>query len=255
MKLKVLLAVILFFPGLNLWSQQDTIKPKKIEWDYEYKNVGKISVIALALSNLSLSYERSFKPRWTAGLYAGYKFSGGTPTLFGLDSTSISMSTDGIKGFSFTPELRYYLKSCENQSPNGFYAGLYFRYTNYKTGARFNYYPNFPDKSEVNHIGSDISMNEVGVGVMLGYQLLIKDRFIVDFIIIGPRKSWVNMKYEFDNDVPEEFLTELEKNLQSIVDRFGFDHEVDIDKSGIKDAKFSFNFANVRFAISVGYAF
>ena len=239
----------------NMVAQNDTIHPKKTTWDYEYKNIGKIGVIALALSNISLSYEKSFKPRWTAGLNAGYKFSGVTPNIFGLDSTSISISTDGIKGFSITPELRYYIKSCENQSPNGFYTGLYFRYTNYKTGAKINYYPNFPEKDVVHYFGSDASLNEIGVGLMLGYQLLIKDRFIVDFIIIGPRRSWINMKYEFDDNVSEEFLTELEKNLQSIVDRFGFDYDVKLDKSGLRDAKFSFSLNQVRFAISLGYAF
>jgi len=246
--------MLLIFSTCN-WAQQDTTKSQKSTWDYDYKNVVKIGVIAAAFSNISVSYERSIKPRWTVGLNAGYKYKGDTPTLFGLDSTSITMTQTGINGFSITPETRYYLKSCENQSPNGFYVSLYMRYVNYSTAVNFIYYPNYPDKEVVNNIGANATLNEFGIGFMLGYQLLIKERFIVDFIIIGPRRSWINMKYEFDNNVSEEFLTTLEGKLQEVVDRFGFDHEVNIEKSGSREAKYSFNFTNVRFGISLGYAF
>jgi hypothetical protein len=90
---------------------------------------------------------------------------------------------------------------------------------------------------------------------MVGYQLLIKKRFIIDFIIIGPRKSWVTMNYEFDDSVSEEFLSELESKLQDIVDRFGFDREVKLETSGNRQADYSFSFNTMRFGISLGYSF
>jgi hypothetical protein len=236
-------------------AQNDSLLTPMKKWDYEYKNVGKIGVTAAVFNNISLNYERSFKPKWTVNLNAGFMFNGGTPSFFEIDSTSISLSTDGIRGYSITPDLRYYLKSCENQSPNGFYAAFYLKYTNYKTGASFNYYPNYPETDELDYFGADASLSEFGVGLMLGYQLLIKERFVVDFIIIGPRKSWVNMNYSFDDNVSEAFLTTLENKLQDVVNRFGIDHEVNIEKSGFKDIKYSFNFTGVRFGIALGYAF
>jgi hypothetical protein len=254
MKNLYLIIISIFFCQI-LWAQGDTLSKATKTWDYTYKNVGKIGVTAAVFNNISLSYERSFKPRWTASLNAGYMVNSGIPNALGIDSSSISVSTNGIKGFTITPDVRYYIKSCENHSPNGFYAALYFRYANYRTAANFNYYSNYPETSVVNYFNADASYNEFGVGLMLGYQLLIKERFVVDFIIIGPRKSWVKMKYSFDDNVSEEFLTELENSLQDIVDRFGFDYDVNVNKSGVKDVEYSFSFTSIRFAISLGYAF
>lgn len=254
MKNTILLFAAIFLINMGIYAQKDSTVSKKPAWDYQYKNVAKINGIAMALKNVSLTYERSIKPRLTGIIGVGYKFSGGTPSFFKKNSTNFSFGTDGIKGITITPELRYYLKSCENQTPNGFYASIYFRYAYYKSGLDFTYYPNYPDKEEVKFY-VDARFDEFGVGFLLGYQLLIKERFVIDFMIIGPRQSWITMKYEFDDNVSEKFLTELEEYLQDIVDRFGIDHKVEIDKTGVKDAKVSFNFTNVRFGISLGYSF
>lgn len=255
MKTRNLIIITLLFLCFNAWAQKDSTKTRKPAWDYEYKNVGKIGGTAAIFNNISLTYERSFKPRWTVGLNASYLVKTGIPSLFGIDSTSISISTDGIKGFAITPELRYYIKSCENQSPNGFYAGFYLKYANYYSGMQFNYYPNPPSTDLAEYARADVGYSEFGVGLMVGYQLLIKERFIIDFIIIGPRKSWVTMNYEFDDSVSDEFLAELESSLQDIVDRFGFDHEVNLEKSGNRKADYSFSFNTMRFGISLGFAF
>lgn len=255
----LLLLFFYFFLSQNILPQQDSAQYKNTpwsnHWEYDYKNVAKISLTALAFSNISLSYERSFRPRWTISLNAGYKFSGGTTNLLGMDSTSISISTAGIKGFSVTPELRYYIKSCENQSPNGFYAGIYLRYVHYQSEAFFNHYPNYPDKDVVDYFTSDIRLDQYGAGLMIGYQLLIKNRFIFDFIILGPRTSRVQMIYKFDNNVTDEFLSDLQSNLQQIVDRYGLDYQVEVSQSNSREVRYSFGFTDIRFSISIGYAF
>jgi len=255
MNTRKLILFTLLLVCFNARGQNDSTKTTKPDWDYEHKNVGKVGLTATIFNNVSLSYERSFRPKWTVGLNAGYLVKTGIPNVFGLDSTSISVSTDGIKGFSLTPDLRYYIKSCENQSPNGFYAAFYLKYAHYYSGMQFNYFPDFPDTELVEYIRADIGYSEFGLGLMIGYQLLIKERFIIDFIIIGPRKSRVTMNYEFDDSISEEFLTDLESNLQDIIDRFGFDHEVKLETSGNRQANYSFNLNTIRFGISLGFAF
>jgi hypothetical protein len=256
MKYKILLSILIVFLLVVIsFAQTDSTSVNKNNLDYQYKNIVKISSLALAFNNVSLTYERAIRPGWTVSLNAGLKSKSATPNLFGIDSDRISISGDGVKGFSVTPELKYYIKSCDNFTPNGFYAAFYMRYVNYKLGAKFSYYPEFPDLSEVKYFRADISLNNFGVGLMLGYQLTIKKRFIVDFIIIGPRQSWITMKYNFDENISEEFIGDLEDYLQEIVDRFGVDHQIKIDFEGVKDAKFKFNFTEVRFGISLGYAF
>ncbi|MCD4746446.1 MAG: hypothetical protein K8R58_09115 [Bacteroidales bacterium] len=125
----------------------------------------------------------------------------------------------------------------------------------FNSGLDFTYYPNYPNKDDVYYFNADARFNEYGAGFLIGYQLLIKKRFVIDFMMIGTRYSWIRMKYDFDENISEKFLTKLEGSLQNIVDRFEVNHDVEFDKSGIKDASVSFNFANVRFGISLGFSF
>lgn len=256
MKIKILLLVTtVLMASLNATAQNDSTTSIEKVLDYQYKNIGKISTLALAFENISLTYERAILPGMTVSLNAGYKGRTEIPNLFGFDSLRISVSSDGIKGLSLTPEFRYYLKSCENQVPNGFYAAFYVRYINYKSMISFNYFPDYPDFSNSQHIKSDISFIDFGVGFMLGYQLTIKQRFLVDFIIIGPRQSWITMKHEFDTSVSDEFLDDLEHEIQNVIDRFGIDRTINVTNPGTKEVKFKYNFTDVRFGISIGYAF
>lgn len=256
MKYKILLSLLMVFLLVVIsFAQTDSTSVNKNNLDYQYKNIVKISSLALAFKNVSLTYERAIRPGWTVSLNAGLKIKSPTPNMFGIDSDRISISGDGVRGFSLTPGLRYYIKSCDNSAPNGFYASFYMRYVNYKSGVKFNYYPEFPDLSEVKYFRADISLNNFGLGLMLGYQLIIKKRFIMDFIIIGPRQSWITMKYNFDENISKEFIGNLEDCVQEIIDRFGIDHQINIDYEGVKNAKFKYNFTEVRFGISLGYAF
>ena len=79
-------------------------------------------------------------------------------------------------GFSITPELRYYL-SKKNPAPRGIYLAPNFRYQKLET-------ENLEENSEATVITNSIAIN-------LGYQLVLKDRFLVD--------AWVGLAYNFRN--------------------------------------------------------
>ncbi len=98
-------------------------------------------------------------------------------------------------------------------------------------------------------------MNEYGVGIQLGYQMIIKERFSIDFLFIGPRISSYRLAYEFSQPPSGEFLDDLSDYLNEVVDRFGFDYNVDIIKEGEAKATSTFSFASVRFGISFGFTF
>jgi hypothetical protein len=93
------------------------------------------------------------------------------------------------------------------------------------------------------------------VGLQLGYQLIIKERFSIDFLFIGPRFSSYQINYEFDQQPSQEFLDDISEYLNEVIDRFGFDYNVNIQKKGETKASTSFSFANVRFGLSLGIAF
>jgi hypothetical protein len=230
----------------------DSAKVKPSADQIRYPNIIKLNSLALAFNNISLIYERGIIPRVSAGIGVGYKYKGTLPSLLNIENSEIIVDFGDITGFSITPEAKYYLRACDPGKLEGFYVGLYFRYTGYQSGADFEY---IPESSPTEYYYSDIHMNEFGVGIQLGYQMIIKERFSIDFLLIGPRFSSYKLGYEFDKPPSEQFLNDLSDALNEVVDRFGFDYNVDINQEGEAKANSSFSFANVRFGLSLGFAF
>ncbi len=252
---KIIILSILFFFIIEGVKSQDTTgveKTKLQRKDITYPNIIKINTLALAFNNISLIYEGGIMPRISAGIGIGYKYAGLEPKLFRVNDSRIGADIGQIKGFSITPEVRYYIKTCNPSLLEGFYAGLYLRYTRYSSEVKFGYEP--VDKP-VEFYTSDVALNEYGVGIQLGYQLMIKERFSIDFLFFGPRFSSYHLGYEFDQAPSQEFLDDLSEHFNEIVDRFGFDYDVDIKPEGNSKASTTFSFANTRFGISFGYAF
>jgi len=249
-KNSVFLLFSCFIIGTSFSQITDSTKVKTEQINYQ--NIIKINTISLAFSNLSLIYERAIIPRVSAGIGVGFKLKGEVPSLLDIDNTLIAGEFDAITGFSITPEAKYYLKTCDPGKLEGFYTGVYFRYTNYKTGANFDYTPltGLPESYR-----SDIRLSEYGVGIQLGYQMLIKERFSIDFLFIGPRFASYKLGYKFDTPPSEAFLDDLSGALNEVIERFGFDANVAIEKEGEGKANSSFSFVNMRFGISLGYAF
>jgi hypothetical protein len=219
---------------------------------YKYPNVIKINTLAIPFNNISMSYERGLIPRLSFIISAGYKYTGRTPQLFSVNGSTINANLNQITGFSITPEIRYYLKSCEDRLLEGFYVGLYGRYTNYSSGANFEY---FQEGLIAEFYNSDVGLTEVGAGLQLGYQLVLWQRLNIDFMFFGPRYSSYNLIYEFDQNVSQEFLNDLSAYINEVIDRFGLDYEVELKQSGESRASNSFRFANMRFGIALGFAF
>jgi len=220
--------------------------------EIRYPNIVKANSLALAFNNISLIYERGIIPKVSAGIGVGYKYAGTEPKLFSVNQSEIGVKLDKIQGFSITPEARYYIRSCDPGKLEGFYAGLYLRYTGYNTGAKFEY---LPEGNPNEYYQADINLNEYGVGIQVGYQMIIKERFSIDFLFFGPRFSSYHLAYEFDNKPSEEFLGDLSEYLNEVVDRLGFDYDVNVEREGEKTANTTFSFANTRFGLSLGFAF
>lgn len=254
-KLSLLIIGFLFFAGISNAQDQDKELEKylrKSEGYYKYPNVIKINTLAIAFSNVSVTYERGIAPRLSFLLSAGYKYSGREPKVFVVDGSTIDAKLDKITGYSFAPELRYYLKTCEQRFLEGFYVGLYGRYTHYSSGAEFDY---FPEGQLQEFYTSNMVLTEVGAGIQLGYQLVLWQRLNIDFMFFGPRFSNINIVYEFDKNVSQEFLNDLSAYINEVIDRFGLDYDVELKQSGESRTSTSFSFANMRFGISFGFAF
>ena len=218
----------------------------------KYPNIIKINTVALPFNNISLLYERMIIPKVSAGIGFGYKYAGPLPKILEVNNSVFHVNMGDIYGFTVTPYGRYYLRTCDPSILDGFYAGLYFRYTRYTSGVDLKFIPE-SQITQLNH--AEMRMNEYGVGIELGYQLILWERFSIDFLFFGPRMSRYKFGYAFDSEPSDEFLENLNRYFNDILENLGTDKEVDIKNDGVSNASSSFSFVNTRFAISFGFAF
>jgi len=248
---KSLILILLIFISQLIHSQDSSFtKLEKIK--ITNPNIIKINTISLPFKNIALTYERGIKPNLSAEIGVNYKYGGFAPKILSINSSEIGLNMDDVKGVTITPEIKYYIKTCDPTLLEGFYIGAYLRYTRYKTGIDFTY--TVPSQATAEY-SADIGMREMGVGIKLGYQLLIKKRFVMDFLFFGPRFSTYKFGYEFKEGPSQEFYDDLSEYLNNVIDRFGGDYNVNIKKSGEGKASTSFSFVNMRFGLSLGYSF
>ena len=232
--------VMLLFPLMG--RAQDTIVT-------DYKNTVKVNSAALLLSNLSLLYERKLNTHWTVLTGAGYRWGGSVPKAFGLGEVIVSSKTNGITGFSITPEVRYYFNFCEcGGPPSGFYAGLYGRYTKYWGSLNFHFW----NGSEYKEALVASNLRELGAGLQLGYQFVFKQRWTVDIMFAGPRLSTYKLSGNLDSEDMEALISIIEEEINKKLDWLGMD-PISIDPS--TEFETNFGFRNFRYAIGFGILF
>ena len=239
-KVSICLIIVLFVPLMA--RAQDSIVP-------DYKNIMKVNTAALLFSNISLLYERKLNEHWTVLAGTGYRWGGSVPKVFGLGDVIVSSETNGIRGFSITPEVRYYFNFCEcGGSPSGLYAGLYGRFTKYYGSLTFNVW----NGSEYYDALVTANLREVGGGLQLGYQFIFKQRFTVDFMFAGPRLSTYKLKADLESDDLEALVSAIEEKINERREAIGMD-PITIEPSSELEANFGFK--NFRYAIGFGFRF
>ena len=145
---------------LSVTDEGDSIAtPKPV------KNALKTDLFSWVVNVGALKYERVFSDNISAQL--GFFYSWDFPSYDeGYFST----------GFGITPEVRYYL-SKKQAAPRGIYLAPNFRYQKLDT-------ENLEENSKATLITNSVALN-------LGYQLVLKDLFLID--------AWAGLAYNFRN--------------------------------------------------------
>lgn len=234
--------LILLLPGMA-GAQEEAVP--------DYKNAFKLNSMALLLNNGSFMYERSLNRHWSLQAGAGYRYGGGVPKALGLGDLILTSETRGIRGYSFTPEIRYYFHPCDcGASRAGLYLGFYSRYTRLFGDLAFHYWTG----SEYIDLLSASSYRELGMGLQLGYQLVIKGRFLVDFMFAGPRLSTNKVKFAIYSDYLDELVPAIEEEINKRLDWLGQD-PVSIEAQDGASVEGRFGFKSFRYGIGIGFLF
>lgn len=214
----------------------------------------KINLINSAIfsNSAAFSFERVTKAHqsWSAMLGV-VKF----PTLGDLGS-SIQVKKDGnSSGFVLGGEYRFYLKK-ENKylAPHGVFLGPYSNFFNFSNSRELSFTSSSTGTITQASLTSDI--NVLNMGVQLGYQFVINDRWTIDMVFLGPSVSRYAMKLKLDGnyDLSEEDIYENEI-LAGLVDRFPIIEDLLIDQSVKLNGKVSKWAPGFRYQLNVGYRF
>ncbi len=233
---------------LTVQAQQDDLPARR--------NTIKVDLTSYWLyrNALMFSYERVVKnkPNQTWAITAGLQ---NFPTVLGtLVDTILVKRENQASGYKFGGEYRFYLKK-ENKygAPHGVYIGPYASLHNYKNGRDI----------EVNNNGNlqqgslRTNLDILNIGVQLGYQFVLNDRWTIDMVFIGPSISNYRLKANLDGNItidPADITNEV---VLDLIDRFPafkeFINEGEFTSGGKTNASvWAYGY---RYQLQVGYHF
>jgi len=251
----LVVSLLLFF-GDSTFSQNDSVfSPNDSVFAPDYKrNTIKWNTTPFLLwsyKNVNISYERILKPYRSFSVNAGF-FE--LPSIgVGLDSLNFTR-TQKKRGFSVSGDYRFYFKTRNKKSaPDGLFWGPYtsFHYTQYD-----NHLVVLNSDIAQGELETDLRLGIIGVGVELGYQFVIKEKFTVDLIFMGPSYSLYTGRVKFGGDLTIDEESEYLKAIHDmLIARFPYLDDF-VKEGSFTNSGFSRNLGyGMRYMIQLGFRF
>ncbi len=200
--------------------------------------------------NINLSYERILSPYRSFSANAGYFV---MPTIGIRDSLNIKAARSN-SGFSLSGDYRFYIKK-QNAgfAPQGVYFGIF---------SSFHHYQFQNDVEIINNPNIQGSLfldghyNILGLGLELGYQFVIRERFTVDLIFMGPSTSLYSAKLNLGGSITsEEYNDYLEAIRDILISQFPFLDELITEGTFSTSGNINTWGFGLRYMIQIGYRF
>jgi len=246
----IFFAVLFLFPYF-LFAQEETTAKKAKRSDY--KNSIKYNVTSQIVyrNAFLLGYERVLKNNQTLNISGGYmEF----PISLDLPE-SIRMKDQRKKsGYNLVLDWRFYLAN-ENKfpAPHGIYVAPFISVHHFSSDRDFTY---TDSTGATNNVLMNSRINFFTVGGQLGYQFVIKRRFVVDAVLFGPGFTNYYFKAKLDGNIPPVDkesvagkIIEAMKQKLPLLDELSSSHEV--KSSGVE----TFWSVGFRYSVSIGYRF
>lgn len=247
---RVLLTVLILSFSISGMSQDDStnVKVRKniIRW-----NITPMAVVGPR--SLVLGYERVLKNNQSISINVGYlelsPFTNreGEPIQF----------FDDVKrgGFDVTLDYRFYFKNRNKYpAPDGLYWGPFASVYNLNFEGKSTIFDDFGNKANV--VGINASLTMYNLGAQLGYQFIIKDRFSVDLILMGPSFTRYAFKLGFDAEIPLDEDDPFYQDMEALLKKLIPGSEIILDGAEFSaNGKTHFNYVGYRYGIHLGYVF
>jgi hypothetical protein len=199
-------------------------------------------------SGIQVNYERLLSKKRSITLYGGIiEF----PMPSVISNSSITFNSDKKKsGFSLGTEYRFYLsKENKYDAPHGVYLApfvSFYHFNNVRTGK---------DTSNTDFLTLNTSISFLNIGGELGYQFVIKKRFVIDCVMFGPAVSSYYFNLKLEGNTSGEQSEKLQEIIAAMKEKFPLLNDL-TKGSGISSSGVS-NFWSLgfRYAIHIGYRF
>jgi hypothetical protein len=214
-----------------------------------YKNTLKINptpTFLLRGNNITVGYERIVKPYQSFSVHMG---PGEAPGTFPRLDSAILSRTNRKWGFIAAADYRFYLGSRNKRpAPDGLYWGPYL--TSYYFFNELNLSGTFAQVQGNIELEADIFM--INAGVQLGYQFVIKDRFVVDLVLVGPGFGAysTNVNLITDGELTSQELREIK---DALLNQFPILGSL-ASQLTVNNTNFSWG-VGFRYLVAIGYRF
>ena len=176
--------------------------------DLSAKNAAKVSLIPSVVGTISLSYERFIFDNQSVNIFGGLRLSNTVPKFFDIALDDSIMESTTADYWSVGVSYRWYIDNCDEKLHTGLYVSPYFKYNDYKL--------NHALTGDSNFFNFDVEINEIGLGVQVGYLWRFHKNFAIDFLFFGPRTGLYRVRYKVDADltsVDQEILDQVSDAL------------------------------------------
>lgn len=246
---KCLTLVFLFSVFAHLaWGQ-------KFFAEKERKNIIRWNVTPMAIvgpNSFVFGYERVITPHQSASINLGYLELRPFVNRQGKEIQIFDNASRG--GFDVSIDYRFYFKNRNvKPAPDGVYWGPYFSYYHLNFEGRGEF---LEDGSVPNSLTVKSDFDMMSLGVQLGYQFIIKKRFSIDLILMGPSYTFYTLDNSFDFGTAVDENSDVYQRIKEIYEKLvpGADlvlDDVDFRSSG----RVKFRTAGFRYGIQFGFVF
>ncbi len=239
---------ILFMAAINTRAQvKDSTTVKK---EKQFKNTVKINLTSFILyqNGVQLNYERILSKKSSITVWGG-------PIQFPMPTVIANSSMEFIKdkeksGYTFGADYRFYLaKENKYDAPRGVYLApfiSYYHFNNQRSGR---------DTANQNQLTLNSTLNMLNIGGELGYQFVIKKRFVVDCVLLGPALTSYNWTIQLDGATSGDLTEKQQAILEALKNKFPLLKDLAGDKKISSSGVADFWSIGFRYAIHIGYRF
>jgi hypothetical protein len=242
--LSVLISVLYLQAAAQIKDSVKTTQEK------EYKNTLKLNITSwiLYINGVQLNYERLLSKKRSLTIFGGIiQF----PVPSAIANSNIVLNRDTQKsGFSIGSEYRFYLaKENKYAAPRGVYLApfiSYYHFNNIRSGR---------DTSNEDNLTLNTTVDFLNIGAELGYQFVIKKRFVIDCVLFGPAVSSYYFNIKLNGSTSGNHNEQVQAILDALKDKFPLLKDVSSDKGFSQTGISNFWSLGFRYAIHIGYRF